>query len=152
MTTVRTLLAIVAAKGWLLHQLNVNNAFLHGELDEEFYMTMPLGFSTKGESKVCKLTKSLYGLKRASRQWFAKLSTAILNLGFTQAKFDYSIFTRVQRPSYIALLVYMDDITIASNDAAAVKVLAVTRLDLSYLVQTLSQFMDKPCQPHLDDS
>jgi hypothetical protein len=72
---------------------------------------------------VCRLTKSLYGLKEASRQWFAKLSTTILSLGFIQAKSDYSFLTRIQSSSYIVLLVYVDDIAIASNDVAVVRVL-----------------------------
>jgi hypothetical protein len=117
LVTVRCLLAVAAIRNWELHQLDVNNAFLHGDLHEEVYMTIPQGFSRTNDSRVCRLRKSLYGLKQASRNWFEKFTSSIKNFGFRQSGSDYSLFTSCQGTSFIAILIYVDDVIIAGNDS-----------------------------------
>lgn len=120
MTTVRILLEISAAKGWELFQMDVHNAFLHGDLDDEVYMKLPPGFTASSPNKVCKLRKSLYGLRQAPRCWFAKLSTALKEFGFQQNYSDYSLFTLKKGSSIIYVLVYVDDLIIGGNDSTLI--------------------------------
>lgn len=86
-------------------------------------MSLPLGYNKSGSSQpnlVCKLTKSLYGLKQASRQWNAKLTSTILHLGFTQSKADYSLFTKGTGDNFPILLVYVDDILLAGPNISVI--------------------------------
>ncbi|XP_020418045.1 uncharacterized protein LOC109948747 [Prunus persica] len=120
MVTVRCILSLATAQNWSLHQLEVHNAFLHGDLHEEIYMSLPPGCQRQGENLVYRLNKSLYGLKQASRQWFAKFSKAIQAAGYTQSKVDYSLFTCKNGKSFTALLIYVDDILIIGNNVVAI--------------------------------
>lgn len=99
MTNVKTLLAVASAKQWSLTQLDISNAFLNGDLEEEIYMELPPGYTTKqGETfppnAVCKLNKSLYGLKQASRQWFLKFGSVLSSLGFQKSYTDHTLFSK----------------------------------------------------------
>nr|GEY65841.1 ribonuclease H-like domain-containing protein [Tanacetum cinerariifolium] len=105
---------------FLIKDLDVNNAFLYGDLVEDVYMTLPDGYNNENKSKLCKLNKSLYGLKQALRQWNAKLTTALAKHGFEQSKFDHSLYTRYSDDKFIALFVYVD-IVIAGNDDVVIK-------------------------------
>ena len=121
LTTIRILLAIVAVQNWHLHQLDVDNAFLYGDINEKVYMTLPPGFTTDRHNQVCRLTKSLYGLKQANRQWFAKLSSFLISTGFSQSKYDYSLLTRKTSTTFIVLLVYGDDIILTRNSLSEIE-------------------------------
>lgn len=125
MTTIKTLLSVAAVKQWSLTQLDVSNAFLNGDLNEEIYMTLPLGYTPKegtvlSPNPVCRLNKSLYGLHQASRQWFLKFSCTLMALGFQKSHSDHTLFISHKNGKYVAVLVYVDDIIIASDDGNSV--------------------------------
>jgi len=117
LTTIRTILAVASTMNWHLEQLNVNNAFLHDDLEEEVYMELPLAIASKKTHQVCRLMKSLYGLKQASKHWYDKLTSFLHSINFNHYKADNSLFVRNVEGSFIALLVYVDDILIVGNNA-----------------------------------
>jgi histone deacetylase 1/2 len=92
---IRLVLSIAVTRGWSLRQLYVQNAFLHGVLDEEVYMYQPPGYTDKSHpSYVCKLDKAIYGLKQAPRAWYARLCNKLMKFGFLSSKADTSFTTR----------------------------------------------------------
>ena len=119
-TIVRPILAIVASRSWQLHQMDVKNVFLHGDLQEEIYMKLPSGMTNSSPHDVCKLKRSLYGLKQASRSWFEKFRSTILSFSFTQSQYDSSLFFHTSVLGIGLLLVYVDNIIITGTDCGLI--------------------------------
>jgi hypothetical protein len=116
--TIRVLLSLAANLEWPLQQFDVKNAFLHGDLEEEVYMDFPPGFSTSSESgKVCRLRKSLYGLKQSPRAWFGRFTHSMRKYGYHQSQSDHTLFLKHSNEGKVtALIVYVDDIVVTGND------------------------------------
>jgi hypothetical protein len=107
-----------------MRQLDVHNAFLHGFLDEDVYMSQPPGYEDKKQPNyVRKLDKAIYGLKQALRAWYSRLSTKLLQLGFKISKVDNSLFYFKNNDVTTFILVYVDDIIVTSSNSKAVSVL-----------------------------
>ena len=114
--TIRVLLSLAPNLDWPLHQLDVKNTFLNGDLEDEVYMEIPLGFETSNVNKVCKLRKSLYGLKQSPRAWFDRFTKAVKKHGYSQGQADHTLFTKFSRNGKIAILiVYVDDIIVTGD-------------------------------------
>ena len=113
----RIIMALVAHYDLELHQMDVKNAFLNENLEEEVYMDQPEGFAIKEkEHMVCKLKKSIHGLKQAFRQWYLKFNDTITSFGFTENIVDRCIYLKVNGSRFIILILYIDDILLATND------------------------------------
>jgi hypothetical protein len=122
--TVRLVLSIVVSRGRSLRQLDVQNAFLHGVLEEEVYMRQPPGFeSASAPNFVCKLAKEIYGLKQAPIAWYSRLSTKLLALGFHASNSDTSFFIYSKNSVTIFMLIYVDDIIVTGSSQEAIAAL-----------------------------
>lgn len=136
-STVRVLLALAAMNNWELRQLDVKNAFLHGDLKEEVYMSQPKGFEDPNfPNHVCLFQKSLYGLKQAPRAWHEKFTSFLPSLGFSFSHSDPSLFIRHTPAGMVALLLYVDDIVITSSDALGIQEV-ITELSLVFDMKDL---------------
>ena len=136
-TTIRVVLPLAVMQGWQIRQLDVDNAFLHGHLEEDVYMVQSPGYVDQHCPRhVCKLEKSLYGLKQAPRAWFARLSSRLQELGFVPSKADVSLFVYKHNGITVFMLVYVDDIIVVSSTVQAVDLL-LAQLRQSFPVKDL---------------
>ena len=117
--TIKMVLCIALSRGWPLCQMDINNAFLHGTITEDIYMSQPMGFvHSQFPDHICKLHKALYGLKQAPRAWYHAPKAFLLEFGFTNARPDTSLFVYKKNGVLAYFLIYMDDLLLTGNHDA----------------------------------
>lgn len=117
--SIRYLIALAVKHGLLIHQMDAVTAFLNGTLEEEIYMKQPECMDD-GSGKVCKLQKSIYGLKQASRVWNETLNKVLLNIGVKRSECE-CIYYRINSNKILFIAIYVDDVLIFSNDIKTIK-------------------------------
>ncbi|KAH9696165.1 retrovirus-related pol polyprotein from transposon RE1 [Citrus sinensis] len=123
--TIRIIISIAANRDWPLKQFDVKNAFLNGDLEEEVYMELPPGVkhSSMRRNEVCKLKKSLYGLKQSPRAWFGRFSATMKAAGYKQSNSDHTLFIKHKGGKVTVLIVYVDDMVLTGDDLSEMKAL-----------------------------
>ncbi len=124
-SSIKVLLAMVALHDLELKQLDVKIAFLHGELEEQIYMSRPEGFVILGmKNHVCLLKKSLYGLKQSPRQWYKRFDTFMVCNGFIRSSYDSCVHhKKLSDDSFVYLLLHVDDMLIAAKSISHINIL-----------------------------
>jgi hypothetical protein len=113
----RIVVIFVAHYDLELHQIDVKIVFINGDLQESVYMTQLKGFVIEGKENMgCRVKKSIYGLKQALRQWYLKFDEVVKKFGFVENQVDSCIFIKIKGSMFIILVLYVDDILLASSD------------------------------------
>ena len=136
MTTIRILMTVAVKRHWHLHQLDVNNAFLHGDLHKDIYMRLSYGLTSRIFNAFCKLNKSLDGLKKASRQSYGKLAEVLYKRGYKHSENDYSLFSKKSNGSTVFVAVYVNDILVTGTDEYEIQDLKA-HLNVTFTIQDL---------------
>jgi hypothetical protein len=135
--TIRTVLTLVASKNWPAHQLDVSNAFLHGNITERVLCQQPAGFEDLHQpSAVCLLSRSLYGLRQASRAWFTRFADFAISIGFKQSRSDSSLFVYGHGENMAYLLLYVDDIILSASSTTLLRQL-ITSLQSEFKLKDM---------------
>jgi hypothetical protein len=135
----KIIMALVAHYDLELHQMDVKTVFLNGDLEENVYMAQPKGFVVEGKERMgCRLKKSIYGLKQASRQWYLKFDSTIRKFEFKENVEGNYVYAKFKNGKYIFLILYVDDILPASSDVNLLlktKKFLSSNFDMKHLVK-----------------
>lgn len=136
-TTIRIILSLAVSRGWNIRQLDVSNAFLHGNLDDVVYMEQPPGFKDPSKPDfVCCLQRSLYGLRQAPRQWYKRLAAAFQKYNFRVSTADSSLFCYNHGDVVIFALAYVDDIILTGSNLKVMRRI-IESLQTEFLLKDL---------------
>ena len=121
MPTIKIVLALASKMNWPIHQMDVKSAFLNGDLHEEIYMAQPPGFIKEGsEHLVCKLKKSIYGLKQSPREWYSKINAFFISQGFDRSQNDPNLYIKHIQDDIVIIILYVDDLILTSSSNALI--------------------------------
>uniref|UniRef100_A0A803PAZ4 Reverse transcriptase Ty1/copia-type domain-containing protein n=1 Tax=Cannabis sativa TaxID=3483 RepID=A0A803PAZ4_CANSA len=138
-STVQVVLTIAVTYNWEIRQLDVNNAFLNGILEEDVFMMQPSGFEDTGKPDyVCKLNKSIYGLRQAPRLWYDQLRRTLVEWNFENSKADSSLFLKKTSKYVIIVLIYVDDIIVTGSSSGEIEKFVV-KLNKIFSLKDLGQ-------------
>jgi hypothetical protein len=111
------MLSVATAFDFEIEKMDVKTTFLHGDLEEQIYMKQAKGYDVKGKKElVCRLKKSLYGLKQSPRMWYQTFDTYMLGLGFTRIQEDHCVYFKLIGDHLIYLVLYVDDMLLIGNN------------------------------------
>ncbi|GJU32871.1 ribonuclease H-like domain-containing protein [Tanacetum coccineum] len=145
-TTIRTVLSLALSRGWHVHQLDVKNAFLNGDLSETVYMYQPPGFvDSRFLHHVCQLQRSLYGLKQAPHAWFQRFASYALRVGFSFSRRDSSLFIYSHGTQIAYLLIYVDDIILTASSTNLLQCMFLSQK--KYALELLDRAYMANCNP-----
>lgn len=135
--TIRIILTLAISANSKIKQLDISNAFLHGDLKVPFYMSQPPGFvDSTSPRHVCLLHKSLYSLRQVPREWYIALSSTLLSFGFVQSRANNSLFTYNHANVRLLVLVYVDDLIVTGSSSFYIEKL-IQYLKLKFAVKDL---------------
>lgn len=117
LTSIRVVMQKAAQDDLILHQMDVKTGYLHAPIDRDIYMEQPEGYEKEGEKLVCKLEKSIYGLKQSGRNWNEMLHTCLVNDNFTQNPTDHCVYTKESKEAgKVIVVIWVDDLIIAASN------------------------------------
>ncbi|GJZ34872.1 ribonuclease H-like domain-containing protein [Tanacetum coccineum] len=148
----RTVLSLATSWQWLVHQLDVKNAFLHGDLSKATYMhQLPVFWDSAYPDYVCLLQRSLYGLKQAPRAWFQRFTSYITRVGFHHSHCDTSLFIYKQGVDTTYLLLYVDDIVLIASSKDSLKMFLSQRKYVAEILERAHMVNWNPSQTFVDN-